>query len=59
MDSKHSKGSSEDNRTIQVVTQICISVEYKDDCSTGRATDVPDEPGSSTETLVRDAGKAV
>jgi hypothetical protein len=64
LNSKHSRRSSDvDSRNIQVVTQIRVSVEDKDDGGSvdTRAKDLRGEvdPGSSTETLVRDAGKVV
>ena len=52
-----------ESRNIQVVTQIRVSVEDKDDGGSvdTRTKDLRGEvePGSSTETLVRDAGKVV
>jgi len=64
VDSKHSRQSSDvASRNIQVVTQIRVSVEDKDNGGSvdTRIKDLQGEMerGSSTETLVRDAGKVV
>ncbi|KAF2790309.1 hypothetical protein K505DRAFT_282840 [Melanomma pulvis-pyrius CBS 109.77] len=65
IDTKYSPGSSDaENRDdrIQVVTEVRVSVESKDDGRSGNNSLVKEvriEPGSSTETLVRDVTKVV